>query len=64
MSKYEKAVAYINDVLCGMTRAELAGYDNDRVYIYTDVDDTRFEIHDIEISHLAHKYVSFHNRVA
>ncbi len=64
MNKYEKAVAYINDVLCGMTRAEIAGLNDDMVYVFTDVTDIQFRIHDSEVQHLADKYDFFHNSVA
>jgi len=62
MSKYEKAVAYINDVLCGLTKAELAGLDDDMVYIYTDINDMQFRIHDSEVEYLADAYDFFHKR--
>lgn len=64
MSKYEKAVSFINDVLCGLIRAELAGFSNDMVYIYTDVNDMHFQIHDSEVEYLAQKYDLHHNRRA
>ena len=64
MSKYEKAVAYINDVLCGLTQAELTGINDDMVYIYTDVNLMQYRIHDDEIDYLAQKYDFFHNRRA
>ena len=56
MNKYQKAVAYINDVLCGLTHAEIAGLNNDIVYISTDVDDTRFRIHEDEVDAMAEKW--------
>ena len=63
MTKYKKAVAYINDVLCGVTKAELC-YNGDMVYIYTDVNDMQYRIHDDEVDYLAQKYDFFHNRRA
>lgn len=56
MTKYEKAVAYINDIACGMTQAEIAGMNDDMVYISTDVDDSMFRIHDAEVDYLAQSY--------
>jgi len=56
MNKYEKAVAYINDIACGSTQAELAGINDDMVYISTDVDDTQFRIHEDEVEYLAQMY--------
>ena len=64
MSKYEKAVSFINDVLCGLTIAEIAGLDDDMVYIYTDVNDMQFRIHEDEVEYLAQKYDLHHNRRA
>ena len=56
MSTYEKSVAYINEVVCGLTKAELAGINDNMVYISTDVDDTKFRIHEDEVEYLAQKY--------
>jgi hypothetical protein len=56
MNKYEKAVAYINEIACGSTQAELAGINGDMVYISTDVDDTQFRIHEDEVDCLAESY--------
>ena len=56
MTKYEKAVAYINDIACGMTQAEIAGMNDDMVYISTDVDDSMFRIHEAEVDYLALSY--------
>jgi hypothetical protein len=56
MNKYEKAVAYINEVLCGLTKAEIAGLNHDMVYISTDTDDMEFLIHDSEVEFLAQKF--------
>ena len=56
MTKYEKAVAYINDIACGMTQAEIAGIFDDMVYISTDVDDSMFRLHEDEIECLAQNY--------
>ena len=54
MNKYEKAVAYVNDIACGMTQAEIVGMNV--VYISTEVDDTQFRIHEEEVNALAQKY--------
>ena len=55
-TKYEKAVAYINDIACGMTQAEIAGINDDMVYISTDVNDMEFRIHENEVEYLAQLY--------
>ena len=54
MNKYQKAVAYINEVACGFTKAELVG--TNVVYISTEVDDTQFRIHEDEVDALAEKW--------
>ena len=64
MTKYKKAVAYINDVLCGLTQASLSGINDDIVEIFTDVNDMQYRIHDDEVDYLAQKYDFFHNRRA
>jgi len=56
MNKYEKAVAYINEIACGMTQAEISGINEDMVFISTDVDDTQFRIHEDEVDALAEKW--------
>lgn len=56
MNKYEKAVAYINDIACGFTQAEIAGINDDMVYISTDVDDMQFRLHEDEVEYLAQSY--------
>ena len=56
MNKYQKAVAYINDIACGFTQAELVG--TNAVYISTEVDNTRFRIHEEEVDALAEKWNS------
>ena len=59
MTKYEKAVAYINDVACGMTQAEIAGINDDMVYISTlttPAEDIRFRIHEDEVDALAQNW--------
>jgi len=54
MTKYQKAVAYINEVVCGFTQAELVG--TSVVYISTEVDGTLFRIHEDEVDALAEKW--------
>lgn len=56
MTKYQKAVAYINDIECGLTQAEVAGINDDMVYIGTDTDDSTFRIHEDEVEYLAQSY--------
>ena len=53
MNKYQKAVAYINEVVCGFTQAELVGING--VYISTEVDGMMFRIHEDEVNALAEK---------
>lgn len=62
MTKYEKAVAYINEVLCGLTQAELSGINKDMVYIYTGVEAHQFLIDNVEVDLLAHKYDTHQNQ--
>mgnify|MGYP003119384808 FL=1 len=64
MTKYEKAVAYVNDIACGMTEAEIAGINDDMVYISTDVDDIVFRIHENEVEYLAQSYDLYFTNLA
>ena len=54
MTKYEKAVAYINQVGGGSTQAELAGMNDTIVYILTDLGEMR--LHEEEITAMAANY--------
>ena len=54
MTKYEKAVAYINEVGQPHTEAELAGMNDNIVYILTDIGPLR--LHNEEIEALASNY--------
>ena len=54
MTKYEKAVAYINEVGAPHTEAELAGMNDTIVYILTDIGELR--LHEEEITAMAFNY--------
>lgn len=57
MTKYEKAVAYINQVGGDTTQAELAGMSDNIVYLLTDIGDLR--LHEEEVNAMADNYDIF-----
>jgi len=54
MTKYEKAVAYINQVDGESTQAELGGMMDNIVYLITDIGDLR--LHEEEVNAMAQNY--------
>lgn len=59
MTKYEKAVAYINQVGGDTTQAELAGMNDNIVYLITDIGDLR--LHEEEVNAMASNYDLYKN---